>query len=82
MRIAWVVLILGLATGARAERVAPKTPAKKPSCAEIERREAAVKRREDAVAIREARMVEKNAEIRAENERLERETDKLKTKLK
>jgi len=82
MRIAWVVVVLGIATAASAERVAPTPPAKKLTCAAVEKREAAVKLREDDVARREAVLAQKLEARRQENERLMHERDKLKTELK
>ena len=82
MRTAWVLVVLLLATGARAERVAPKPPPKKPSCAEIEKREAAVKQREDAVAKREAQMAKNDQEMKDELERRKQQQAKLLKELK
>ncbi|HTL32302.1 MAG TPA: hypothetical protein VL326_04215 [Kofleriaceae bacterium] len=83
MRTAWVVVILLLATGARAERVAPPpSPAKKLTCAAVAKREAAVKLREDDVARREAALAKKNEAKRQETERLKHEREKLNRDLK
>jgi uncharacterized protein (DUF3084 family) len=67
MRIASVVLILGLATVASAERVAPKPPPKQVTCADIKKREADVKKREDAVAKREADVKSREDAFRRSN---------------